>query len=472
MQRRYRPAIPRPAGTASAPGWYAIGTVAVLFGVAGLITASPAARADTFPPLGFRPLPAHVAVEKMMAPPNPFPMSTSQFDWRSKDIIPEAQHQGDCGACWVFAGVACMEAMCRQAGAPSSLDLSEQHVLSCATMGFFHRGSRVRNRGCCGGSATVFEFLRVYGSMLEGDLPYEAGDSGGGAGCGMNVPVVPCAQEPSSGWYVSDWHLIAGPTLPTVEELKSALAHGPIWLGYNVYEDFGDYWYGASPGDPPYRHETGALVGGHAVLLIGFDDEEQSFTCLNSWGRYAGPYGDGTFRVAYDHSTEFGQDAAWIEVDQGVYDPGPDHACCNPNTGGCIVVSEDECEALMGIWQPHENACTPLLCQVEHIDAPCCLESVCVWRNEDECLMAGGTWESQAGSCDPNPCADPPGSGLAACCQGPDCFLATEAECESEQGDWMPASPACDPNPCPSPSERLTWGAIKIRYRASLSAER
>ena len=53
-------------------------------------------------------------------------------------------------------------------------------------------------------------------------------------------------------------------------------------------------------------NEAKSLEGGHAVLLIGWDDWKQAFLCKNSWGN-GGPNGDGTFWIAYSgHANNLG----------------------------------------------------------------------------------------------------------------------------------------------------------------------
>ena len=70
---------------------------------------------------------------------------------------------------------------------------------------------------------------------------------------------------------------------------------------------------------------SGKLVGGHAVLIVGWDDAEECFIVKNSWGENWGE--NGYFRIAYSQVTNqvrFGMqaidfDGAWVlpwEVDQ------------------------------------------------------------------------------------------------------------------------------------------------------------
>jgi C1A family cysteine protease len=72
-----------------------------------------------------------------------------------------------------------------------------------------------------------------------------------------------------------------------------------------VYADFMQYKSGI------YSYTTGKQLGGHAVLLVGYNDDEQSFTVKNSWDTGWGE--KGFFRIAYSEVTgqsSFGLSAA------------------------------------------------------------------------------------------------------------------------------------------------------------------
>ena len=81
-------------------------------------------------------------------------------------------------------------------------------------------------------------------------------------------------------------------TAPTVETLKNALyTYGPLVTTMQVYSDFDSYQSGI------YSYVTGYKRGGHAILLVGYDDPGQYFICKNSWGTWWGD--SGYFKIAY-----------------------------------------------------------------------------------------------------------------------------------------------------------------------------
>ncbi len=73
--------------------------------------------------------------------------------------------------------------------------------------------------------------------------------------------------------------------------IKAYLAKSPLITSFEVYEDFFSYGGGV------YKHVTGKLAGGHAVIIVGYDDNLNCWICKNSWGNNFGE--NGFFRIAY-----------------------------------------------------------------------------------------------------------------------------------------------------------------------------
>ena len=69
-----------------------------------------------------------------------------------------------------------------------------------------------------------------------------------------------------------------------LDQLKACLAEGyPVLLGFPIYNSI----YApevAKTGRVPVPTEGDQLIGGHAVVIVGYDDGEQSFIVRNSWG--------------------------------------------------------------------------------------------------------------------------------------------------------------------------------------------
>lgn len=80
--------------------------------------------------------------------------------------------------------------------------------------------------------------------------------------------------------------------------LKTALAEGyPVVFGYYVYSSFKSDEV-TQTGRVPLPQEGEELLGGHAVLAVGYDDFHEVVICRNSWGRTWGDHG--YFYLPYD----------------------------------------------------------------------------------------------------------------------------------------------------------------------------
>jgi C1A family cysteine protease len=92
-------------------------------------------------------------------------------------------------------------------------------------------------------------------------------------------------------------------------QMKGCLASGyPFVFGFTVYESF------ESPavtktGQVPMPASTEAVLGGHCVMAVGYDDAQQRFIIRNSWGTTWGMQGYCTMPYPYlaqnDLSSDF-----------------------------------------------------------------------------------------------------------------------------------------------------------------------
>jgi C1A family cysteine protease len=73
--------------------------------------------------------------------------------------------------------------------------------------------------------------------------------------------------------------------LGNLHQMQGCLASGyPFVFGFSVYESFESAEVAAT-GQVPLPPRTETLIGGHAVLAVGYDDSIQSFIVRNSWGK-------------------------------------------------------------------------------------------------------------------------------------------------------------------------------------------
>ncbi len=91
--------------------------------------------------------------------------------------------------------------------------------------------------------------------------------------------------------------------LRTVDEMRACLAGGfPFVFGFTVYESFESQAV-AKSGVVSMPQAGERVVGGHAVLGVGYDDAEKRFVVRNSWG--AGWGEQGYFTIPYDYLADW-----------------------------------------------------------------------------------------------------------------------------------------------------------------------
>jgi hypothetical protein len=192
------------------------------------------------------------------------------LDWRDNNgnWITPIRDQGNCGSCWAFASAGILEFLVKKAKKiQTDFDLSEQTLVSCSGAG-----------DCDGGyQDDAAQFLKKTGIPRESCFPYSATDE----------KCKPCSGWMSKAVKILSWRAYSNRTKAVLE---AALQDGPINSYMEVYSDFYSYRSGI------YKRTAGAAYkGGHAVIIIGYNDKEGYWICKNSWGTDWGE--DGFFRI-------------------------------------------------------------------------------------------------------------------------------------------------------------------------------
>ncbi|MBV9991817.1 MAG: C1 family peptidase [Alphaproteobacteria bacterium] len=112
----------------------------------------------------------------------------------------------------------------------------------------------------------------------------------------VNQPPQPCYDAGAKNRVLSYDRLVN-----TLDQLKNCLASGyPFVFGFTVYDAFeGQEVMASGELDMPAQGE--GMVGGHAVMAVGYDDATQRFLIRNSWGADWGKAG--YFTMPYEYLT-------------------------------------------------------------------------------------------------------------------------------------------------------------------------
>jgi C1A family cysteine protease len=173
--------------------------------------------------------------------------------WYAKGFITPIKDQAKCGSCYAFASCALLESY-YLINFGETLDLSEQYFMMKTKVGDLLGGCKGNNLWVC--AATCI----AYGAPKESCCPYKAVDEACPTSC-QETYTAPCL------------------TTGEIKGFQQILAeHGPIVVGFMVYEDFRNYTGGV------YKYVNGEFLGGHAVLIVGYNKEKRYWIVKNSWG--------------------------------------------------------------------------------------------------------------------------------------------------------------------------------------------
>ena len=136
-----------------------------------------------------------------------------------------------------------------------------------------------KSQDCSGGTMFVdaLNLLRRAGAAPLSDFPY----------LGQDCRVLPDAgvKRKALRFAIADWRRVR---TDDQAEVKAYVAAGiPVLIGMMVDQPFMQL-----AGPAVYARFSGNSLGGHAMLVVGYDDARAAFRVINSWGQ---TWGDGGF---------------------------------------------------------------------------------------------------------------------------------------------------------------------------------
>jgi cathepsin B len=142
--------------------------------------------------------------------------------------------------------------------------------------------------GCSGGNLYMtWLWMESFGIALDSCVPYTSG-KGDVAKCSKTCTNTETDKKKAYVKFLSIEHH------DSPDSIKQAIYEsGPIETGFTVYQDFMSYKSGI------YKHTTGSRLGGHAVKIVGWGNEngEDYWIVANSWNTTWGE--DGFFKIAF-----------------------------------------------------------------------------------------------------------------------------------------------------------------------------
>ncbi len=224
------------------------------------------------------------------------PFGPASYDWRNVGgtrFSSPVLDQGRCGSCVAFAAIGQLETQMNIARrTPNSpWEFSPQHLFACG------------GGGCETGwqPMSALSYLQSSGVPDEACFPYQSGAIGEDMACKST-----CSDSKSRSQKIVRYNTTSFFFFASIDSIKQALQKGPLMATMVVYEDFMFYKSGV------YKYTSGAQLGGHAVVIEGYNDADQSWIVRNSWGPDWGE--QGYFRVAWNDQSGVGNSTWSIEV--------------------------------------------------------------------------------------------------------------------------------------------------------------
>ncbi|HEY8809859.1 MAG TPA: C1 family peptidase [Solirubrobacterales bacterium] len=214
------------------------------------------------------------------APPTTLDALPRRVDLRSK--CPPVYNQGRLGSCTANAIAAALEF--------DQIKQRQKKVFTPSRLFIYYNERAIEGTVDSDSGAMIRDGVKTVanqGACRENVWPYKIGAF---------------TKKPSSASYAEAKRYQAlqyQRVTPALGQLKGCLASGyPFVFGFAVYESFESAKV-TRTGHAPMPKAKESLLGGHAVLAVGYDEQRQWFICRNSWGPKWGMRGYFTLPYPY-----------------------------------------------------------------------------------------------------------------------------------------------------------------------------
>jgi len=216
------------------------------------------------------------------------------------NYVPAERNQGSCGNCWQWAGTGAMEI---------ALDVQET-IYDRLSVQFINSCNPAKAL-CEGGWLTDFAgFYAAQGYAI----PWSNTNAQWQSGNGSNVICDTIAKTPNYGIQSIAAQQVLTHSVgqaQAIANIKAALNQNkPVWFGFFMstsadWTAFSNFWANQNEtavwSDFFFGKAWTSGGGGHAVLVVGYNDDDPAnpyWIMLNSWGTAGGRRPNGLFRVA------------------------------------------------------------------------------------------------------------------------------------------------------------------------------
>jgi C1A family cysteine protease len=195
-----------------------------------------------------------------------------------RDQCPDVYDQGRIGSCTANAIAGALE-----------FDMMKQglEVFTPSRLFIYYNERAIEGTTGSDAGAQIRDGIKSVAS--QGDCPepeWSYDDTPAGAD-GVFPPGVKAATAPPQSCYddAVQHEVLQYQSLDqNLADMKGCLTAGyPFVFGFAVYPSFESDEV-AQSGDVPMPAASERTIGGHAVLAVGYDDEDSLFICRNSWG--------------------------------------------------------------------------------------------------------------------------------------------------------------------------------------------